>query len=116
VSGGPPYGMRLLDACADGLFRAETGLPFVEYLNWVFRSAGFPYCTGGSTKEWEVTFWAAKTSRIWPPGFGLPAKDRQRCPPNGLPTWPPGRCLPTISPSRVRVSGDRSPIDLIEVV
>jgi hypothetical protein len=56
VSGGPPYGMRLPDACADGLFHAETGLPFVEYLNWVFSRAGFPHYTGGSTKEWEVTY------------------------------------------------------------
>jgi len=56
VSGGGPYGMRLPDACADGLFRAETGLPFVEYLNWVFRRAGFPHFTGGGTKEWEVTY------------------------------------------------------------
>jgi len=56
VSGGAPYGMRLPDACADGLFRAEMGMPFVEYLNWVFRRAGFPHYTGGGTKEWEVTY------------------------------------------------------------
>jgi len=56
VSGGPPYGMLLPDACADGLFRAETGMPFVEYLNWVFRRAGFPRTTGGGAKEWEITY------------------------------------------------------------
>jgi len=56
VSGGAPYGMQLPDACADGLFRAEMGLPFVEYLNWVFRRAGFPHATGGGAKEWEVTY------------------------------------------------------------
>jgi hypothetical protein len=56
VSGGAPYGMRLPDACADGLFRAEASMPFVEYLNWVFRRGGFPHYTGDSTKEWEVTY------------------------------------------------------------
>lgn len=55
VSGGRPYGFLAPDACADGLFRAESGMPFVEYLNWVFRRAGFPHRTGQSTKEWEVT-------------------------------------------------------------
>lgn len=47
---GAPYGIRLPDACA------EATVPFVEYLNWVFRSAGFPHYTGGGTKEWEVTY------------------------------------------------------------
>jgi hypothetical protein len=60
VSGGPPYGMLLPDACADGLFRAESGMPFVEYLNWVFRRAGFPHATGGGAKEWEVTYKRSK--------------------------------------------------------
>lgn len=55
VSGGAPYGFVLPDACADGLFRAETGMPFVEYLNSVFRGAGFPYATCSGTEEWEVT-------------------------------------------------------------
>lgn len=55
TSGGAPYGFVLPDACADGLFRAETGMPFVEYLNSVFRRAGFPYATGGGAKEWEIT-------------------------------------------------------------
>jgi hypothetical protein len=30
-------------------------MPFVEYLNWVFRRGGFPHATGGGVKEWEVT-------------------------------------------------------------
>lgn len=60
VSGGAPYGIELPDACADGLFRAEMSMPFVEYLNWVFRRAGFPHITGSSTQEWEVTYKRAK--------------------------------------------------------
>ena len=56
VSGGSPYGMQLPDSCADGLFRAESALSFVEYLNWVFHRAGFPHCTVVGTKEWEVTY------------------------------------------------------------
>lgn len=60
VSGGAAYGIVLPDACADGLFRAEAGMPFVEYLNWVFRRAGFPHATDGGTKEWEVTYKRSK--------------------------------------------------------
>ena len=37
VSGGEPYGIILPDGCADGLFVGETTMPFVSYLNWVFR-------------------------------------------------------------------------------
>jgi hypothetical protein len=47
IATGPPYGMQLPDACAEGLFQAETGLPLVEYLNWVFRRAGFPHYADG---------------------------------------------------------------------
>jgi hypothetical protein len=43
VSGGPPYGFLLPDSCADGLFQSQVTMPFVSYLNWVFRSGGFPY-------------------------------------------------------------------------
>jgi hypothetical protein len=43
VSGGPPYGLILPDASADGLFATETTTPFVSYLNWVFRTGGFPW-------------------------------------------------------------------------
>jgi hypothetical protein len=42
VSGGPPYRLVVPDGCADGLFVAEATMPFVSYLNWVFRSGGFP--------------------------------------------------------------------------
>ena len=45
VSGGPPYGFILPDGCADGLFIGETTMPFVSYLNWVFRNGGFPWPT-----------------------------------------------------------------------
>jgi hypothetical protein len=45
ISGGPPYGVILPDSCADGLFSGETTMPFVSYLNWVFRSGGFPWST-----------------------------------------------------------------------
>lgn len=51
VSGGPPYGMMLPDGCADGLFVAETPMPFVSYLNSVFRSGGFPAPSSGG---WRV--------------------------------------------------------------
>lgn len=56
VSGGAPYGIILPDACTDGFFRGEIGLPFIEYLNSVFRRAGFPYATGGGRAEWEITY------------------------------------------------------------
>jgi hypothetical protein len=42
VSGGPPYGVILPDGSADGLFAAETTMPFVSYLNQVFSHGGFP--------------------------------------------------------------------------
>jgi hypothetical protein len=53
VSGGPPYGILLPDGCIDGLFAAEVTMPFVAYLNWVFRSGGFPGATTSSS-EWKV--------------------------------------------------------------
>jgi hypothetical protein len=46
ASGGPPYGVVLPDGCADGLFVGETTMPFVSYLNGVFRNGGFPSPTG----------------------------------------------------------------------
>ena len=55
MSGGSPHEVCLPDACTDGLFRAAAGMPFVEYLNCVFRRAGFPHDTGGGAREWEVT-------------------------------------------------------------
>lgn len=53
VSGGAPYGIILPDACVDGLFAADTAMPFVSYLNWVFRNGGFPWPTG-SQNQWQV--------------------------------------------------------------
>jgi hypothetical protein len=53
VSGGPPYGLVLPDGCAEGLFVAETTMPLVSYLNWVFRSGGFPGPTS-SQVAWEL--------------------------------------------------------------
>jgi hypothetical protein len=53
VSGGPPYGIIVPDACADGLFAGETTMPFVAYLNWVFRHGGFPWPTSGEN-QWRV--------------------------------------------------------------
>jgi len=53
ASGAPPYGMILPDGGADGLFAGETTMPFVSYLNWVFRHGGFPWPTG-CAGEWRV--------------------------------------------------------------
>ena len=52
VSGGGPYGFRLPDASADALFVGEVAMPFVDYLNGVFRAGGFP---GGSARlPWRL--------------------------------------------------------------
>jgi hypothetical protein len=53
VSGGAPYGIVLPDACADGLFAADTAMPFVSYLNWVFRNGGFPW-PASAQNQWQV--------------------------------------------------------------
>ena len=53
ISGGEPYSFRLPDPCADGLFKAETIMPFVAYLNWVFRDGGFPGRVGGENR-WKI--------------------------------------------------------------
>ena len=53
ISGGPPYGIVVPDGCADGLFVAEATMPFVSYLNWVFRSGGFPGCAAAAA-PWAV--------------------------------------------------------------
>jgi hypothetical protein len=47
VSGGAPYGFRLPDGCADGMFIADRATPFVAYLNAVFEHGGFPGRPGG---------------------------------------------------------------------
>jgi hypothetical protein len=53
VSGGPPYGLILPDGSADGLFAAETTMPFVSYLNWVFSHGGFPGRTAPDNR-WQM--------------------------------------------------------------
>lgn len=53
VSGGGPYGFRLPDATAEGLFIGEVAMPFVAYLNWVFRHGGFPGPASGE-HQWQV--------------------------------------------------------------
>jgi hypothetical protein len=50
VSGSDPYGFRLPDATAEGLFVGEVAMPFVAYLNLVFRHGGFP-----AEQCWPVT-------------------------------------------------------------
>jgi hypothetical protein len=52
-SGGPPYGVVVPDSCADGLFVGETTMPFVSYLNWVFRHGGFPWPTAPDN-HWQL--------------------------------------------------------------
>jgi hypothetical protein len=42
VSGGSPYGFVLPDHAVDATFAWDQELPFVEYLNKVFRNGGFP--------------------------------------------------------------------------
>ncbi len=51
VSGGLPYGVVVPDSCADGVFVGVTTMPFVSYLNWVFRHGGFPGHTGAPEQE-----------------------------------------------------------------
>jgi hypothetical protein len=53
ISGGGPYGIVLPDGSVDGLFSWETTMPFVSYLNWVFREGGFPW-PSGEDSQWEV--------------------------------------------------------------
>jgi hypothetical protein len=60
VSGGPPYGIMLPDGCVDGLFAGETTMPFVSYLNWVFRNGGFPGPAASDT-QWRVKHALAKS-------------------------------------------------------
>lgn len=59
VSGGSPYGIVLPDGSVDGLFVGETTMPFVSYLNWVFRNGGFPWPTL-SDSQWQVSQGLAK--------------------------------------------------------
>ena len=51
VSGGAPYGMRLPDACVDGIFVSDVATPFVAYLNRVFANGGFPGNAPGAAQR-----------------------------------------------------------------
>jgi hypothetical protein len=51
TSGGAPYGIVVPDGCVDGLFAWETTMPFVSYLNWVFRNGGFPWPSGDDSQR-----------------------------------------------------------------
>src|ERR1700722_3452664 len=53
VSGGPPYGLILPDGRVDGLFVGETTMPFVSYLNCVFRNGVFPSPTAPNN-HWQL--------------------------------------------------------------
>jgi hypothetical protein len=53
ISGGLPYGFRVPDACAEGIFVGEVATPFVAYLNWVFASGGFPG-PSSSDAQWSI--------------------------------------------------------------
>jgi hypothetical protein len=53
VSGGDPYGFRMPDATAEGLFVGEVAMPFVSYLNGVFRHGGFPGDAPGD-EQWAI--------------------------------------------------------------
>jgi hypothetical protein len=53
VSGGPPYGLILLDGSAAGLFAAETTMPFGSHLNWVFSHGGFAGRTAPHN-QWQM--------------------------------------------------------------
>ncbi|MFB9954813.1 hypothetical protein [Cellulomonas denverensis] len=54
ISGGPPYGIELPDACADAHIVTDTGMPFVSYLRSVFEHGGFPRWSGDD-RQWAVT-------------------------------------------------------------
>jgi hypothetical protein len=53
VSGGAPYGVRLPDGTAEGLFVGEVAMPFVAYLNLAFRHGGFPGSVSGD-QQWMI--------------------------------------------------------------
>jgi hypothetical protein len=65
VSGGAPYGFLLPDACADAMWRHESTMPFVDYLNWVFAHGGFPMAThetddAAAQARWRITYQASR--------------------------------------------------------
>lgn len=51
VSGGAPYGFRVPDGGADGVFAAENDMSFVSYLNLIFRNGGFACLPLGDRHE-----------------------------------------------------------------
>jgi len=53
ISGADPYGIRLPDGTAEGLFVGEAAMPFVAYLNLVFRHGGFPAAVPGD-RQWTI--------------------------------------------------------------
>lgn len=53
ISSDAPYGFRLPDSTAEGLFVGDVAMPFVSYLNWVFRHGGFPGSASGDA-QWKV--------------------------------------------------------------
>jgi hypothetical protein len=53
VSGDDPYGFRLPDGTAEGLFVGEVAMPFVAYLNLVFGHGGFPAAVPGD-RQWSI--------------------------------------------------------------
>jgi len=53
ISGGSPYGFRLPDPSAEGLFVAEIATPFVAYLNHVFTNGGFAGSAPGDA-QWRL--------------------------------------------------------------
>jgi hypothetical protein len=53
VSGEGPYGFRLPDGTAEGLLVGEVAMPFVAYLNLVFRHGGFPAAVPGD-RQWTI--------------------------------------------------------------
>jgi hypothetical protein len=53
ISGGGPYGVIVPDGCVEGVFAGEMDMPFVSYLNWVFRWGGLPW-PSGNRAQWRV--------------------------------------------------------------
>lgn len=51
---GPPYGILVPDRTAEGIFQGEVQMPFMGYLNWVFRNGGFPHTADPSRQAWEI--------------------------------------------------------------
>jgi hypothetical protein len=52
ISGGV-YRMPLPDGTAEGLIVGDVAMPFVSYLNWVFRNGGFPGPAVGDA-QWRI--------------------------------------------------------------